>query len=334
MTAENPTFLSSEMADTSEYHQNEATAPGRHVVFNADDFGYTSGINEAIALAHGGGLLKSASLMASGGAFDQAVCLAHSLEDFGVGVHLCTTQTRSCLPANEIPDLVDGIDGRFRLSLPELGLRLLSSPRLAGQVIREWRAQIERILGEGIHPDHLNSHQHVHMHPALFDKCLELAEEFNIPVVRMPHTNFWLNAKLDSSGLPQKLFKALVFGTLRSSCLALHRAEEYGVLLADHTYGLLQIGRTDDEYLAKLLPHLPGGFSEIYIHPGVRPEPCSPWIKRDMELAALLSARVREAVEQQGLTITTFRRWAEASRVEAADRLPAQSGVVALSSNS
>jgi len=285
------------------------------VVFNADDFGYSRSINHAVRLAHGGGLLKSASLMATGGAFDEAVLIASGLDGFEVGVHLCATQTRSRLPARHLGDLTDA-DGRFRFGVLELGARLLTSDALVAGIVMEWRAQIEAIFDAGLRPDHLNSHQHLHMHPALFGRAMDLAEEYKIPLVRMPHTNFKLNARLDRRRLVSKFLKSVVFNGLRGCCLAFHQAGRPDVYLADHTYGLLQIGRTDETYLLKLLPELPGGLSEIYIHPGLHPEPCSPQIRRDLELAALTSPRVREAVEAEELEITTFRQWVDATMLE------------------
>lgn len=294
------------------------------MVFNADDFGYTSSINQAVRLAHGAGLLKSASLMATGEAFEEAASMSLSLEGFEVGVHLCATQTRSCLSGSRVAGLL-GEDGFFRFGLAELGLRLLVSPALAEQIILEWRAQIERILDAGLRPDHLNSHQHVHMHPMLFGRALDLAAEYEIPLVRMPHTNFRLNARLDHGRLASKFIKASVFNALRGACLLAHDTDRPGVYLADHTYGLLQIGRTDAAYLLRLLPRLPEGVSEIYIHPGLKPEPCSPHIRRDVELAALMSPEVRRAVDEQRLTVTTFRRWAESIAVEPEAEPAAQS---------
>ncbi len=294
---------------------SDSTFSKRHVVFNADDFGYSSNINQAVQIAHGGGLLKSASLMATGNAFDEAVSMAMTLEDFQVGVHLCATQTRSCLPGRHLPGLM-GSDGYFRHGLAEIGFRLLFARRYVLEIVREWRAQIERILGAGLRPDHLNSHQHLHMHPALFGRVLDLAEEYKIPLVRMPHTNFQLNARLDRSRLVSKFLKAAVFNGLRGCCLAFHEVDRPSVHLADHTYGLLQIGKSDEAYLAKLLPWLPEGCSEIYIHPGLRPEPCSPHIRRDVELAALLSPRLCEMVENEQLVVTTFRQWVDSFEAE------------------
>src|ERR1700738_865295 len=55
------------------------------LILNADDFGLTPGINRAIAELHHAGALTSATLMATGPAFDDALRIAHGLPPLGVG---------------------------------------------------------------------------------------------------------------------------------------------------------------------------------------------------------------------------------------------------------
>src|SRR5207247_6609511 len=118
-----------------------------------------------------------------------------------------------------------------------------------------------------------------------------------------------LNSSLDPANFFSKFLKAGVFNGLRAACHAFHDTDRPNICLTNHTYGLLQLGRTNATYLTNLLPLLPDGLSEIYIHPGMKPEPCSPQIRRDVELAALLSPWVRETLENEKLTATTFRSW-------------------------
>ena len=56
----------------------------RRLIVNADDFGLTEGVNTGIVEAFQKGVLRSASLMANGRAFDDAVRLA--LENPGLDV--------------------------------------------------------------------------------------------------------------------------------------------------------------------------------------------------------------------------------------------------------
>jgi len=49
----------------------------KFLITNADDFGFTTDVNEGIVYAHRHGILTAATLMATGAAFDHAVMLAH-----------------------------------------------------------------------------------------------------------------------------------------------------------------------------------------------------------------------------------------------------------------
>src|SRR5579871_4503460 len=58
------------------------------LILNADDFGLTPGINRAIAELHGAGALTSATLMATGAAFDDAISITQINPKLGVGCHI------------------------------------------------------------------------------------------------------------------------------------------------------------------------------------------------------------------------------------------------------
>src|ERR1700676_991583 len=87
------------------------------LILNADDFGLTHGINRAIGELHSAGVLTSATLMANGPAFDNAVEAAHSHPALGVGCHIVLTDGAPVSPPNSIRSLL-GSDGKnFRTSL-------------------------------------------------------------------------------------------------------------------------------------------------------------------------------------------------------------------------
>ena len=66
---------------------NFATFSMRRLIINADDFGRSRSINEAVVRAHREGVLTSASLMMNEGACDEAVALARENPRLGVGLH-------------------------------------------------------------------------------------------------------------------------------------------------------------------------------------------------------------------------------------------------------
>ena len=75
------------MALTSITSQNSAPPP-RRLVVNADDFGRSQSINQAVVRAHREGILTSASLMVNEPFADEAVALARANPGLGVGLHL------------------------------------------------------------------------------------------------------------------------------------------------------------------------------------------------------------------------------------------------------
>src|ERR1039457_2620927 len=83
--------------------------PVRHsrLIVNADDFGRSHSINEAVVRAHQEGILTSASLMVNEPGLDEAVALARENPKLGVGLHLTLLVGHSALPPEKIPSLVN-----------------------------------------------------------------------------------------------------------------------------------------------------------------------------------------------------------------------------------
>ncbi len=59
----------------------------RNLIVNADDLGWTDGVNRGILDAFRGGIVTSTSLLANGMAFVGGVKAAKSAPGLGVGVH-------------------------------------------------------------------------------------------------------------------------------------------------------------------------------------------------------------------------------------------------------
>src|SRR5712671_178540 len=85
----------------------EAGTPNRRLIVNADDFGRSRSINEAVIRAHREGILTSASLMVNEEASAEAIALARENPQLGVGLHLTLLCGHSALPRETIPGLVD-----------------------------------------------------------------------------------------------------------------------------------------------------------------------------------------------------------------------------------
>src|SRR5580693_4496790 len=93
----------------------------RRLIVNADDFGLSHSVNEAVIRAHCEGILTSASLMVNEPGFDEAVKLAKENPKLDVGLHLTLLQGHSTLPPGKIPGLVNS-SGEFSESPIGVGL--------------------------------------------------------------------------------------------------------------------------------------------------------------------------------------------------------------------
>jgi hopanoid biosynthesis associated protein HpnK len=273
-----------------------ACADGRRrLIVNADDFGRSHEINQAVVQAHANGILTTTSLMVNGEAFDEAVRLARQFPTLGIGLHLTLVCGRASLTSREIPGLVDA-NGSFSSDPVNSGLRLFFLRSLGPQLEREIEAQLAKFAETGLVLDHLNGHLNMHLHPSVFRILMRNSARWNIHRIRLTADPLWLNLRLDRGRLAYRLSHAVIFGLLSrwaKPALA-HRQIRH----TPQVFGLLQTGHVDESYLLKLLPQLPKGDSELYSHPSLG--------EFKHELGGLLSDRVRQIVLDQGIRLIRY----------------------------
>src|SRR5437879_2168041 len=131
--------------------------PVRRLVVNADDFGRSHSINQAVIRAHREGILTTASLMVNEEASAEAVALARENPRLGVGLHLALLCGHSALPPERIPGLVDE-QQRFSDNPVGVGFRYFMRRELPAQLQAEMQAQFERFAATGLSLDHVNGH--------------------------------------------------------------------------------------------------------------------------------------------------------------------------------
>lgn len=133
------------------------------LILNADDFGLTPGVNEAVFELAEKGALSSTTVMVNMPFAEAAVDLS-GIQGFSVGLHANLTEGRPLLSPDAVPSLVEA-DGRF-FPNSVFRNRLRKGLILQVEVERELRAQfdrLEKILGRK--PSHLDSHQNIHKAP-------------------------------------------------------------------------------------------------------------------------------------------------------------------------
>lgn len=283
--------------------ESSAQADRRWIRVNADDFGFSSGVNQAIITAHQQGILTSTSLMVTGEAADEAIGLAKANPSLAVGLHLVLGMGKSALSPEQIPNLVDA-EGHFPDDPGRAGLRYQFDAKARRELPLEIRAQLEKFRQTGLKLSHVDGHLHLHAHPVVLQHLVELAEEFEIPEIRLPSEELSIALRIDRSDWIAKTVGSLVFSGLRR--YGEHLLKKHRIQFTDRVYGFLQTGRITESYLLELIPRITANRIEIYSHPAITVpgEPSNAPLKMGFaELEALLSDRVRAALETHGFEL-------------------------------
>jgi hopanoid biosynthesis associated protein HpnK len=279
-----------------------------NLITTADDFGRSQEINRAILEAHREGILTSASLMVAGEAAEEAVAIAKENPTLAVGLHLVAVDGPAVLPASRIPRLVDET-GRFPNAPMRLGLRYYFNRPARVELQAELEAQFARFAEFGLPLSHVDGHQHMHLHPAVWPLLIPLIRRYKPTGVRIVRDNWRLGLRHDRSHWMLRTAWAASFAMLSRKALRDARQEEF--VVADRVYGLMQSGRMSESYVLALLDHVTregakhGQTVEIYFHPttGDRTDAFGP---NPEELRTLLSERVREAIERKGIRLCRY----------------------------
>ncbi|MEM5788132.1 MAG: hopanoid biosynthesis-associated protein HpnK [Syntrophobacteraceae bacterium] len=277
----------------------------RYLIVNSDDFGFSREVNQAVVLAFRRGILTSASLMAGGAAFRQAVILAHDNPQLAVGIHITCVNGRSVLPAREIPHLVDR-DGNFPSDPGLAGLKYFFCKRARKELFREFEAQFEKFLATGLACSHIDSHCHMHVNPAVFEPLIALGARYGIRRMRVPEDDFFAAAPYVQSRFATGV-NAVVFKLLTARMKPTLRKNGFRAPLK--VYGNFLTGSMGRAYMLSMLEKLPAGVSEIYCHPALLPghaEHSSRELQLLRELGILLDTEVRSKINRLGITPATY----------------------------
>ncbi|HCU59191.1 MAG TPA: hypothetical protein DIC64_04335 [Alphaproteobacteria bacterium] len=233
------------------------------VIFNADDFGISIGVNTAIKKAYDEGILNAASLMVNQKYAPQAVELSQQMPDLDLGLHVNLTNEYPALDSSKLP-LLTGDDGKFKNGFVKLLLLAFVKPKkLRDEVKSEIEAQIIKAQKMGVKLTHIDSHRHVHMIPLIFKVMLELKEKYGIERIRVMNECALMTMKTNKN-------KAYLFdGGLIKYFLLRFFAVLNGYSSKTYFYTMLYTCKLSKEHFEKVL--IPEGFeaAEVMIHPSV-----------------------------------------------------------------
>jgi predicted glycoside hydrolase/deacetylase ChbG (UPF0249 family) len=269
------------------------------LVVNADDYAYYRGVSRGILEAAARGIVTATGVFANAARFEEDVPALRECAALDAGVHLNLTDGRPLTP--DMRNRLARWGGQFPRKFAIAAAVLAGAVRVRDVEV-EWRAQIERCLGAGLKLQFLNSHEHIHMLPALFPLTLALAERY-----RIPHLRF-ATASLARSVARGTVVRGAIITGLAAIC---RRRVDRPVA---RFLGLEASGRLTLAELDSLTADLqPGGVYELMCHPGRldRAEIADPRLLRyhdwEGELAALTAPRARALLDERGIRLARFR---------------------------
>ena len=235
----------------------------RRLIINADDFGLTEGVNRAVLELNAVEVLPSATLMATGRAFREAVHSAFVQTSLGVGCHVVLVDGHPELHPAELPTLAP--EGRLRSSLTSFMVDLFGGRIASREIEREAVAQIQQLQSSGITVTHLDTHKHTHMFPRVLGPLIRAARACNVPAIRNPFEPDW-SLRLTEKAPPTRRLQVRTLRLFREQFLRSVRAAR--LRTTDGTLGVLATGTFDAAYVLRLLRNMPPGTWELVCHPG------------------------------------------------------------------
>ena len=278
---------------------------------NADDFGFTSGVNRAIIKAHTGGVVTSATLMANGPAFCEVKELSKQFPKLSIGCHVVLIDGEPVLPPAKAPSLTES--GRFRNDLKTFAARALTGQLDATEIAAEATAQIRRVQAAGFCVSHFDTHKHTHIFPKVLRPLLLAASECGVRAVRNP---FGPRLPLPASELLKRpnlwtrWVEMRVLGTFAGNFQKTVQRE--GFVTPDGTLGIEVTGTLNETLFTAIASSVPEGTWEFVCHPGYNDsdlESARTRLResRQVELHVLTSPGAREILTRHGVELISYR---------------------------
>jgi predicted glycoside hydrolase/deacetylase ChbG (UPF0249 family) len=294
------------------------------LIVNADDFGLTVGVNRAIIESCNDGIVTSATLMATGARFDDAVQHAQTAPKLSVGCHVVLVDGSPVSSPASVDTLLairSAEPDKFFSRLSAFSARAMLGGFDRDQLISEIVAQIKKIQAAGIHVTHLDTHKHAHVLPEILGALLRAARVCGVRAIRNPF-------------VPVKVMKAGLFKDKKSiwkrygQARMLHtfsrqfrsRTKRAGLLTPDGLVGMIETGSLESagysEMVRQTIASLPDGTWELVCHPGYNDAELQSagtrlLESREEERRLLASKELRQFLEEHKISLISYREFAE-----------------------
>lgn len=277
----------------------------KKLIINADDFGCSPQVNEAVERAHTRGVLTSSTLMTNMAGFAEAVAIAKRLPRLGVGVHLNLFKSKPVSDDCRVQPLLDS-NGCFKYSLQRLAFLSMFSHRIRTAIKIEMAAQIQRLVDSGLVPTHLDSHKHIHFFPAVYPIVCSLARQFKISAVRY----CFEPAAVSNVPWPLSTPEGKQGAKQLRRMAGFNRLYDTELFRTDLTYGLTHVGRIEVNFFKAVSLYTTAQTSEVMTHPATADDPAESGkllkLNRKTEFEGLCDERTKKYFQDAGIELIHY----------------------------
>jgi predicted glycoside hydrolase/deacetylase ChbG (UPF0249 family) len=270
----------------------------RWLIVSADELGLSSKRNQGIVEAHTKGIVTSASLLAYGPAFREAVKIAKALPNLDIGLHLNLSEGESLVLGHKT--LTDP-DGRF-WGRQEARRRVKEGLFDLREVEREADAQVDTLRKAGLKVTHLNSLDHIHIRGNLAQSLAVVARRHGIRSFRCPADRVRPpSLVLD----PERVAAVEEYHQSAINSIRIYAAER--MRSTEYFGGASISGHLTADLLVETIRALPEGLTELMVHPGMKSaESGFEGPEREAEVKALTDPRIKPLLKELEIGLTHF----------------------------
>ena len=268
------------------------------LIVTADELGLSSQRNKGIVEAHCRGILTSASMLAYGPAFREAVKISKALPKLDIGLHLNLSEGEPLVLGhktliNKSGEFWGRQEARRRAKEKMFDLREIES---------EAEAQLETLKSAGLKVTHLNAVDHMHIRGNLATPLALVARRHGIRCFRCP-----AERSRPSSLKPNSERASAVHEYHQSALNAIGVYGAQRMRSTENFAGATLTGFLTPESLIETIQSLPAGLTELMVHPGMKAaEKGFEGPDREAEVQALTDPRLKPLLKELEIGLTHF----------------------------
>jgi predicted glycoside hydrolase/deacetylase ChbG (UPF0249 family) len=270
----------------------------RWLIVTADELGLSPKRNQGIVDAHCKGIVTSASMLAYGPAFREAVKIAKALPKLDVGLHLNLSEGEPLVLGHKT--LVDA-NGNF-WGRQEARRRAREALFDLREIERESDAQVDTLKSAGVKVTYINSVDHMHIRGNMAQAVALVAKKHGIRCFRCPADRVRPPSfKLD----PDRLAAVEEYHQSAVNAIGVYAAQR--MRSTENFGGAALTGFLTPELLIETLRALPVGLTELMVHPGMASaDKGFEGPDREKEVQALTDPRLKPLLKELGIGLTHY----------------------------